>query len=78
MRRVIATIIACSCAIGFALGFAVSPAQSGSDDEICAANDRAAVSPEQRIAACSVLVGKLKDQPQALSVVLTNLGATYL
>jgi tetratricopeptide (TPR) repeat protein len=76
MRRVIASVIAGFCAIGLALPFAVSPARSGTDDEICAATDDA-VSPEQRIAACTALVGKLKDQPRALSTALTNRGATY-
>jgi hypothetical protein len=67
MRRLIAGF----CAIGLALAFAVSPARSGTDDEICAATDDA-VSPEQRIAACTALIGKLKDQPQALSAALTT------
>jgi tetratricopeptide (TPR) repeat protein len=76
MRRVIASVIATFCAIGLAIAFAVSPARSGTDDDLCAATDDA-VSSEQRIAACTALIGKLKDQPQALAAALINRGATY-
>jgi tetratricopeptide (TPR) repeat protein len=76
MRRVIASVIATFCAIGLAIAFAVSPARSGTDDDLCAATDDP-VSPEQRIAACTALIAKLKDQPQALAAALTNRGATY-
>jgi tetratricopeptide (TPR) repeat protein len=44
---------------------------------ICAPSDETAVSPEQRIAACTALTEKLKDQPQALAAALTDRGATY-
>jgi hypothetical protein len=37
-------------------------AQSSADTEICAAEDKAAYSPEQRIAACTTLVETFKDQ----------------
>src|SRR4029077_17130810 len=64
------------CAIGLAITFTVLPARSGTDDDLCAATDDA-VSPEQRIAACTALIGKLKDQPRALAAALTSRGATY-
>jgi tetratricopeptide (TPR) repeat protein len=76
MRRVIASAVASFCAISLAITFAVSPARSGTDDDLCAATDDA-VSPEQRIAACTALIGKLKDQPRALAAALTSRGATY-
>ena len=52
-------------------------AQSSADTEICAADDKAAYSPEQRIAACTTLVEAFKDQPKELAGVLVNRGAVY-
>ena len=52
-------------------------AQSSADTEICAADDKAAYSPEQRIAACTTLVEAFKDQPKELADVLVRRGAVY-
>ena len=52
-------------------------AQSGADTGICAADDRSAYSPEQRIAACTTLVDTFRDQPKELAGVLVNRGAVY-
>src|SRR5262245_49797055 len=52
-------------------------AQSGADSEICAADDKAAYSPEQRIAACTTLVEAFKEQPKEQAGVLVKRGAVY-
>ena len=81
MRRGIAIF----AAIGVA-GAAAAQAQNNSKDSardstnaaICAPSDETAVSPEQRIAACTALIDTLKDQPQALAAALTARGAWYI
>src|SRR5262249_29209926 len=52
-------------------------AQSSADTEICAADDKSATSPEQRIAACTALIAASKHQPKELATVLVNRGAVY-
>jgi len=73
MRRRIAAF----AAIGLASALAAAQAQDSTNAAICASADEAAVSPEQRIAACTALIDTLKDQPPALAAALTNRGATY-
>jgi tetratricopeptide (TPR) repeat protein len=73
-RLAIATFTAI---IGLASTLATSRAQDNINSEICAATDEAAVSPQQRITACSALIDTLKDQRQPLAAALTNRGATY-
>ena len=73
MRRRIAAF----AAIGLASALAAAQAQDSTNAAICAPTDEAAVSPEQRIAACTALIDTLKDQPLALAAALTNRGATY-
>ncbi|HEY1473595.1 MAG TPA: tetratricopeptide repeat protein [Pseudolabrys sp.] len=50
-------------------------AQAAANDEICAADDASAFSPEQRIAACTALIEAAKDAPAALAAALVNRGA---
>ncbi len=51
-------------------------AQTGAKADICAAGDDSALSPEQRIAACTALIEDAKDaKPGELSKLLTNRGA---
>ena len=68
-------------AIGLAGAAIAAQAQNSTKDStnaaICAPSDETAVSPEQRIAACTALIETLKDQPKALAAVLTDRGATY-
>ena len=68
-------------AIGLASAAIAAQAQNSTKDStnaaICAPSDETAVSPEQRIAACTALIETLKDQPKALAAVLTDRGATY-
>ncbi len=53
-------------------------AQSTAKAEICAAGDDSALSPEQRIAACTALIQDARDaRPEELSKLLTNRGAAY-
>lgn len=77
MRRGIAIF----AAVGLAGAAVAAQAQNSTKDStnaaICAPSDETAVSPEQRIAACTALIETLKDQPKALAAVLTDRGATY-
>ena len=58
---------------------AVPPAkaQSTANADICAATDGSAVTPEQRIAACTAMIETTKDAPVELSAILVNRGAAY-
>jgi hypothetical protein len=59
--------------------FAVSEvsAQTSPNADICAAGDDSAYSPEQRIAACTALIGASKNQPGELAAALVNCGTVY-
>ena len=74
MRR-LTTLLAALCLLAAALPPA--KAQSTANADICAATDSSAVTPEQRIAACSALVEASKDAPVELSALLVNRGAAY-
>ncbi len=76
MRCAIATFAAALTAIGLASAFAAQ-AQDATNAAICAAGDEAAVSAQQRIAACTATIDTLNDQPQSLAAALVNRGATY-
>jgi len=52
-------------------------AQTSPNADICAAADKSAYSPEQRIAACTALIEASKDQPSELVAALVNRGAVY-
>jgi tetratricopeptide (TPR) repeat protein len=52
-------------------------AQSGANNEICAADDAGAYSPEQRVAACTALIKASEDQPADLVIALVHRGAAY-
>ena len=52
-------------------------AQANVNAEICAAPDNSAVSPEQRVAACTAVIEISKDAPKELVAALVSRGATY-
>src|SRR5260370_35092292 len=49
-------------------------AQTNANVDICAAGDESAVSPPQRIAACTALIETVKDTPKGLAPALGNRG----
>ena len=70
MRRVL-PLLATVCLLAVAPAYA----QSTAGAEICAASDDAAVSPEQRIAACTAVIDAAKDRPAEASAALTHRGS---
>jgi tetratricopeptide (TPR) repeat protein len=67
-------LLAVACLFGPFAGPAAM-AQSNANTSICAAGDDDAVSPEQRVAACTTLIADAKDTPQALVAALINRAA---
>ncbi|MGH6665908.1 MAG: tetratricopeptide repeat protein, partial [Pseudolabrys sp.] len=62
-------------AICFATAIATPAlAQTSANNDICAADNDSAFSPEQRVAACTAVIADAKDAPQALSAALVNRG----
>ncbi|HEX3439596.1 MAG TPA: tetratricopeptide repeat protein [Pseudolabrys sp.] len=67
-------LFAVACLFG-AFWSPAAMAQSNANAGICAAGDDDAVSPEQRVAACTALIADAKDSPQALAAALVNRAA---
>jgi len=66
-------------AAGLLVALAGPPAlaQSGTDAEICAADNYSPYSPQQRVAACSKLIAAAKDDTKALVDALVKRGSVY-
>ena len=63
------------CLLAFAMP---ALAQSTANADICASSDANAVSPEQRIAACTAVIAESKDgAPQAMAAAMVNRGNAY-
>lgn len=75
MRRSMPFVAALSVLAAFAA--LPAKAQPTANAEICGSGDESAVTPEQRIAACSVVIDASKDAPGELSAALVNRGAAY-